>query len=409
MPSDLKPPLIDARTASELYRRLRRMVPHYTPEWPAEKEDDPGLALADAFSVIAAGVIQQLNRAPQKNFIEFLNLLGVQLLPAKPASVPVQFKVNQKLEDPILVRAPARCSAPATETRTEDLPFETDQDLLATPSALLDLYAADPEADAIYRPPPTFLKLETAARPAPPYATASFSAAGSRTFQLDRVEELDKGDLLRIRFGGSASAGAPTPAACCPPGAMAPGSGGALYLEVADKPTGRIVPLVKPLPQAIPTGTIVEKVTDFVVFDSMNLQQHVLFLGHSDLLNLESAADIELQVKHLSGTATNLSSLTLDWEYGVEAEVGEGADWRPFEVLADTSVGFRTDGSILLRKPAGGDHRNRDRRCQEPLDTGTSARPDPGGSAAPAAQAGRGHLHRQAGREPDSAGRDVLQ
>jgi hypothetical protein len=181
----------------------------------------------------------------------------------------------------------------------------------------------------------------------------SFSAAGSKTFQLDRVEELAKGDILRIAGTAIVGTRGVTIEACCPPEATRSSSNGDLYLEVADKPDGLIVPLVRPLPQPIPVETAVAKVTDFAVFDSMNVQEHNLFLGHAELLNLESAAELTLRVKHLAGTATNLPSLTLQWEYGVEADSADGVGWLPFDVLADTTVGFRMNGSISLRKPEG--------------------------------------------------------
>jgi hypothetical protein len=50
------------------------MVPHYTREWPAKDDDDPGVALLKIFSFIGEGVISRLNRAPDRNFLAFLNL-----------------------------------------------------------------------------------------------------------------------------------------------------------------------------------------------------------------------------------------------------------------------------------------------------------------------------------------------
>lgn len=349
-----KAPPVDRRRASDVERRLLRRVPFYTPEWPAEKENDPGRALVDAFSVIAEGVIEQLNRAPDRDFLEFLNMLGIDRLPARPARVPVQFRVNPNLEGPVLVPRHAQCSAPATETRPEDLPFETDGYLLAVPSRLTDLVAVDPEEDAVYRPPPGFLELEREARPVPPHRTVSLSAAGSRTLQLDRVEELEKGDILRIPSGVPSGSGAVAAGGCRGTG---PGGGPAgvrdLFLEVADDPDGRIVGLTEPLDAPVPTDTEVRKVTDFAVFDAKDLQEHGLYLGHADLLNVESEAEIHVRIRHLPGTATNLSRLPLAWEYGMEPESGDGVEWRPLEVLDDTTVGFRSDGRLRLLKPEG--------------------------------------------------------
>ena len=43
-------PKIDVRKAEHLLRQLRRMAPHYTREWPAKDDDDPGVALLTIFS-----------------------------------------------------------------------------------------------------------------------------------------------------------------------------------------------------------------------------------------------------------------------------------------------------------------------------------------------------------------------
>ena len=37
-------PKIDPRAANDLLNSLRAMAPHYTPEWPAKDDDDPGVA-----------------------------------------------------------------------------------------------------------------------------------------------------------------------------------------------------------------------------------------------------------------------------------------------------------------------------------------------------------------------------
>ena len=81
------PPKIDARTASEILRQLRAMAPHYTREWLAKDDNDSGVALLRIFSSIAEGVISRLNRAPDRNFLAFLDMLGIRQHPgAAPES-----------------------------------------------------------------------------------------------------------------------------------------------------------------------------------------------------------------------------------------------------------------------------------------------------------------------------------
>jgi hypothetical protein len=347
----VEPPRIDLRKASDLKAQLRRRVPGYTPEWPAADDDDPGVALIDAFSVIAEGVVQQLNQAPRKNFIEFLNMLGLKLTPARPASVPVQFRLATGLTTPVLVPARTRCSAPAKPPRKLDLPFESAEDLWAVPSALTALVAVDPITDRIYQPPRKFLELKQAARPLPTYSTVSFTAARSKSLQLDRVDGLDEpGDLLRITVAGAAAEGRDSLDCTLGSDAAAPGVT-RLYVETADKPNGRIVPLRDEVPD-LPSGTVVEKVTDFRVFESKNLQEHVLYLGHADLFNVKSAAEFLVRIEHIDAGA-NLPGFDVAWEYGVKAASGKGIDWIAFEAAADTSNGFGANGVVELIKPYG--------------------------------------------------------
>ena len=94
-------PKLDARKANDLLRQLRRMAPHYTREWPAKDDADPGVGLLKIFSTIAEGVISRLNRAPERNFLAFLDMLGIRLLPATPARAPVRFLLAKGTENAV--------------------------------------------------------------------------------------------------------------------------------------------------------------------------------------------------------------------------------------------------------------------------------------------------------------------
>src|SRR6266571_8252996 len=137
----IESPKIDLRTANDLFRSLREMAPHYTPEWPAKDDDDPGVALLKIFSFMGEGVVSRLNRAPERNFLAFLDMLGIRLLQAQPARGPVRFVFVDGTETPFIVESGTQVSAPPTGQRTEDLPFETLTKLLVIPSNLKSLIA----------------------------------------------------------------------------------------------------------------------------------------------------------------------------------------------------------------------------------------------------------------------------
>ena len=149
-------PKIDDRTFKDILKKAKAIAPFYTPEWDAENENDAGCALVKLFSHMLEAVITRLNKVPRRNFVAFLDMLGIKLLPAQAAKVPLTFKLAQGTEKEILI--PARTQAAADETEEhEELPFETEKNLLATPSMLKKVYSVDPHNDAIYIPPPGFL------------------------------------------------------------------------------------------------------------------------------------------------------------------------------------------------------------------------------------------------------------
>ena len=349
MSQRITPPEIDPRKASDLFRALREMVPHYVREWPAKGDDDPGVALLKIFSFIAEGVISRLNRAPERNFLAFLDMLGIRLLQARPAQVPVRFIVANGIEIPFRVDSRTQVSAPATGERQEDLPFETLTPLLAIPSTLASLIAVDPEKDAVYKPPPGFLALELAATQLPELTVRAFSGTDAKDLQLDPPDQVKKGDFLRVdqkiiqRFG---------PDQCVP----IVGEKESTQSEhlVAEDVKGTVVTLKDRLKRDYVEGTKVRKVTQFELFEARDWQEHILYLAHKEYFSIKSEAEITIRVQ-LAGTSSNLQFLDIVWEFfgSVEALTGEPDTWHKFELEADATEGFSRDGQIRLTKPAG--------------------------------------------------------
>jgi hypothetical protein len=340
-------PKIDARKANDLLRQLRRMAPHYTREWPAKDETDPAVGLLKIFSTIAEGVISRLNRAPERNFLAFLDMLGIRLLPATPARAPVRFLLAKGTEDAVFVPRGTQVSAPANAQHPTELPFETMVDLSAIPATLTELFTVDPERDHIYKPPPKFLELELAAIELPTLKVTAFSAADSKFLQLEPPDQVKKDDFLRIDQTLDASSRGKD---CLP-------ATGLEQLRTSDHlvaldAKGSIITVADPLPRAYSEGTTVRKVTDFELFEARNWQEHVLYLAHDDYFAIKSEAKIELRVEH-AGAAENLEPLDVIWEFfGVTATVKEDG-WHRFEVETDQTLGFSRPGRLILNKPAG--------------------------------------------------------
>jgi len=349
-------PRIDQRKFSDLLALLKQRLPHYTPDWPGTDDEDNGVALLKLFSHLAESVIKRLNQTPHKNLVAFLSMLGIKLLPAEPSRAPVRFKLVAGTTNEILIPQRTQITSAATDVRPE-LPFETEEDLLATPSPLASVFSIDPEKDAIYQPPLGFLEREVPDISAVAYVLISFSRAGSNTLQLDHTDNLEKGDLLKLVGTGSVASSATTPTCVCP---AELGEGETAAASIAEYVTiaelkGTIVVLTTKLTRDYAPGTTVEKITKFHVFESRNLQEHILYLGHKDLFNIKGPVLFTLNITLVAGTEQGLEPLHVAWEYWGEIKGQEGTDWQAFTIEFDGSQGLSQNGDIQLLKATEGE------------------------------------------------------
>jgi len=110
-----KPPKIDDRTYSDLMGNIRSMIPKYTPEWAGYDEKDPGVALVKIFSHITENIIHRFNQVQHKNFVGFLDMLGIKLLPAQPSRAPITFYLAKGTDKEILIPARTQTSTKKTD------------------------------------------------------------------------------------------------------------------------------------------------------------------------------------------------------------------------------------------------------------------------------------------------------
>lgn len=330
----VEPPKIDDRKFSDLFNQLRGMLPHYTPELSGVDGKEPGVALLKIYAYLAETVLSRLNQASRKNFVAFLDMLGIKLLPAQPARVPLTFALAKGTEKEILIPPGTQASADKTAEHGE-LPFETEGNLLAIASRLKMALSIDPGNDAIYQAPPGFLDDRAGGfRPVVCQLTTS-PLAGAKDFQLDHVTDLKEGDYLRIGEGSQAE-----------------------YVIIA-KISGMIVTIRDQLLKGQDAATPVTKVVDFTLFEGKNLQEHSFYLGHKELFNIKSSAGFTINATHRPGTLTGGTPLKLAWEYWGELKGEEGEGWRSFRV-SDGSAGLSGDGGIELLKISEGEIKERE-------------------------------------------------
>ena len=318
----LESPNIDKRSSEDLLKEVKSLVPFYTPEW-YPKEKDAGLALLKIFSYLSQIIIQRLNKMPEKNLVAFLDMLSIKLLPAQPASAPISFVLAEGTENHVLV--PAR-----TQIAAGDVVFETDKDILATPSKIQKAFSVDKTNDEICESPANVVSGE----PVTPVQTELLYKAesGSKEIFLSSSEGLEKGDFLIIDKNAKADY--------------------AVISEISDS----MVKLVHKLQSRHFAGSPVEKATSFELFKGKNLQEHIIYLGHRDLFNIKPAEGKPSKVKiNIQLSHPVEESLELEWSFWGEND-REEEDWiivpesnkGEANKVDDATSGFSNDGVVTL-------------------------------------------------------------
>ncbi|NLF02433.1 MAG: putative baseplate assembly protein, partial [Anaerolineales bacterium] len=142
------PNLDDLRFQHDLVDEARRRIIHYCPEWTEYNLSDPGITLIELFAWMTEVMVYRLNQVPEKNHIEFLNLLGMQPQPASSARADLTFWLSVSLpisaEDDMTVVIPDGTEVLAAAAGAgEPVTFTTDQKLVIVPPKLTQLRRED--------------------------------------------------------------------------------------------------------------------------------------------------------------------------------------------------------------------------------------------------------------------------
>ncbi|HEX7153695.1 MAG TPA: hypothetical protein VF618_19565 [Thermoanaerobaculia bacterium] len=287
------PGLDDRRTeafSAELHERARAWIP----SWGlADGERDFGRALLAVAARFSSEVAERLDRAGEKMRRGFLDWLAVRGRAARPARMPVVFQLAESTTEAVLAEAPIRMQVDAGGA---SVIFETEKDVRLVPGRLATVIGVDADKDAVYLAPPGLSDLEPLEPLPAQWQLKSFAAVDAKTLQVDPETGLKAGMVLE--------------------------AGNQQYrIEKAD---GEIITIDPPLTSELsPDTTVLRKVTTFAPFDgkTRNRQEHALYLGHAELLNIESEATI-----HIVGAQSLPADLR--WEYwGKKTKDDEEAEW----------------------------------------------------------------------------------
>jgi hypothetical protein len=311
-----QPPRLETRRRREFSAELQERARAWIPHWEVSgNEGDLGLALLEIAARFNSEVAERLDIAGEKMRRGFLDWLAVRREAARPSRMPVVFKLTDAARDPVLASAPVRMQADANGTAVV---FETEKDVRVIPGLLDTVIGADADADAFYLPPPGLSDLKPLKRLPSQWQAKSFASAGAEKIQLDPELGLVAGMLIR--------------------------AGRQEYRIVAvDKDLVQIDP---PLAADLPESSLVSKVTTFSPFggEARNWQEHVLYLGDAELLNIEAPATIEVV-----GAFERHEEFT--WEYWGKRDPNDAVAWQSLEFDRERQKDV-TD-AVVLSKPKG--------------------------------------------------------
>ena len=117
----------------------------FTPDWRILDHPDPtnearrndsGVALVRLFGTLAEPVLQRANRLPEKAVVDYLRIADVQPRPATAAQALLQFSVAPAAGGSVTVPAGFQVGAPPATGQGDQVIYETDRPLEATPATI---------------------------------------------------------------------------------------------------------------------------------------------------------------------------------------------------------------------------------------------------------------------------------
>ena len=121
-------PNLDDRRFQDLVDDAKRLVQQRCPEWTDHNVSDPGVTLIEAFAWMTDQLLYRLNRVPDRDYVKFLELIGVRLFPPTAARADVTFWLSAP--QPETVRIPVGTQVATVRTQTDAaIVFSTTREL----------------------------------------------------------------------------------------------------------------------------------------------------------------------------------------------------------------------------------------------------------------------------------------
>ncbi|MGH3797783.1 MAG: putative baseplate assembly protein [Pseudonocardiaceae bacterium] len=155
----LPAPNLDDRHFQDLVDDAKRLVQQRCPEWTDHNVSDPGITLIETFAAMVDQLGYRLNRVPDRNYLRFLDLIGVQLYPPTAARGDLTFWLSAPQPEPVVVPEGTPICTRVENGRTDNgrgeaedtVLFTTVQELVVVPCALHKVSTQGRESEPVDR------------------------------------------------------------------------------------------------------------------------------------------------------------------------------------------------------------------------------------------------------------------
>jgi predicted phage baseplate assembly protein len=129
----LPAPNLDDRRFQALVDDAKRLVQQRCPEWTDHNVSDPGVTLIELFAWMTDQLVYRLNRVPDRQYVKFLELIGVTLFPPTAAHADVTFRLTGPQPKVVTIDSGTQVATQRTET-DDAITFTTTDGLPIVPA-----------------------------------------------------------------------------------------------------------------------------------------------------------------------------------------------------------------------------------------------------------------------------------
>jgi predicted phage baseplate assembly protein len=122
----LPAPNLDDRSFQSIVDDMKRQIGLRCPEWTDHNVSDPGVTLIELFAFMTEMTLYRMNQVPERNYIKFLEMLGVTLEPPAPARTDLRFFLSRAIQDAEGEEA-NECTLPARDTVAATVRTDTEE------------------------------------------------------------------------------------------------------------------------------------------------------------------------------------------------------------------------------------------------------------------------------------------